>query len=63
MLRHRTEEILREIGVLLGVFVPIDFVVAGDTATRRIWLLIFLALGLFFLATALIAEYRRLHVD
>jgi hypothetical protein len=62
-LRHRLEEICREIGVLALVFVPIDVVLAGDTPGRRAWLLIFLSAGAFLLGGALLSEYRRLRVD
>jgi hypothetical protein len=57
------EEVCREIGVLLLVFVPIDFLVVEYTPERRNWLLIFLAIGLFLLVGSVIAEYRRLRVD
>jgi hypothetical protein len=62
-LRHRVEEACREIGVLWLVFVPIDFVLGGDTPGRRTWLLIFLGVGAFLLGGALLTEYRRLRVD
>jgi hypothetical protein len=62
-LRHRIEEVFREIGVLALVFVPIDLVVAEDTPTRRTWLLSFLLVGVFLLVGALVTEYRRLRVD
>ena len=57
------EEACREMGVVLLVFVPIDFVVAVNTSERRSWLLIFFAIGAFLLGVALFAEYRRLCVD
>jgi len=62
-LRRRIEEVLREIGVLALVFVPIDFVVAEDTPRRRAWLLFFFVIGVSLLVGALIAEYRRVRVD
>jgi hypothetical protein len=62
-LRHRIEEVCREIGVLVLVFVPIDFVVDEDFPRRRLWLLILFAIGVFLLVGAVIAEYRRLRVD
>ena len=62
-LRHRLEEVCREIGILLLVFTPIDFILGADTPQRRSWLLILFGLGAFLLGGALIAEFRRLHVD
>ena len=62
-LRSRIEEVGREIGVLLVVFCPIDFVIAADTPGGRTWLLIFLGLGAFLLGAALLAQYRRHRVD
>ena len=62
-LRQRVEEASREIGILLLVFIPIDFVLSADTPARRAWLLIFLGLGALLLAAALVFEYRRLRAD
>jgi hypothetical protein len=62
-LRHRLEEVFREIGVLLLVFTPIDMILAADTPRRLQRLLILFGLDAFFLGGALIAEFRRLHGD
>ena len=59
----RIKEVAREIGVLLVVFAPIDYVIAADTQGRRTWLLIFLCIGAFLLGGSLFAEYRRHRVD
>ena len=61
-LRQRAEDVFREIGVLLLVFTPIDFVVALDSHRQQIWLLILFALGAFFLTMSLVAEFWRLRV-
>jgi hypothetical protein len=62
-LRHRLEDVCREIGVLAIVFIPIDVVIAADTPRKQFSLLIFLSAGLTLLGGALILEYRRLRVD
>lgn len=58
-LRHRVEEIARECGVLILVFVPIDMVVSDDPNKRK-HLLPLLVLGVFLLVVSLLQEYRRL---
>jgi hypothetical protein len=62
-LRERSEEVVREIGVLLLVFAPIDLVLSADTQPRRTSMLILALLGAFLLGAALIAEYRRIRGD
>jgi hypothetical protein len=62
-LRHRVEEVSREMGLLVLVFVPIDFVLAEDTPRHRAVLLIFVAIGLLLLVGSIVAEYRRLCAD
>jgi hypothetical protein len=58
-IRERFEDVLREVGTLLIAFAPLD--VALDAQKTKNWwtMLLFLSLGLFFLAIALIAEQRR----
>jgi hypothetical protein len=62
-LRQRLEDALREMGVLLFVFAPIDYILATDVSRQKGMLLILFGLGAFFLGGALIAEYRRLRAD
>jgi len=59
--RERIEDVFREIGTLLLAFAPLDVVLSSDREHRWPILLLFLSLGIFFLAIALVAERRRPH--
>ena len=61
-LRERIEEIAREIGTLLVAFAPLDAVL-GTSVTRLKGMLIFWALGILFIAGALVSEHRRENVE
>lgn len=59
--RERLEDLLREIGTLLLAFAPLDVALSSERPNRWPILLLFLSLGMFFLAIALLAERRRPH--
>ena len=55
--RERLLDAMREVGVLLIAFAPLDAVLV-ESPRRRNGLLIFLALGLFLFLVAIIVEWR-----
>jgi hypothetical protein len=56
---ERVEEALREIGVLLIAFAPLDVALTSHTAANANYLLLFLGLGIYFFVGALILERIR----
>lgn len=57
--RERLEEAMREIGVLLLAFTPLDATLNRAPGQPRGAILFFVALGLCFLGTAILMEHRR----
>jgi membrane protein implicated in regulation of membrane protease activity len=57
-IRQRIEEAMREIGVLLIAFGPLDAAFSSE-APAPVWWLLFLFLGLALFVTALLTEWRR----
>ena len=57
--RRRIEEGMREVGILLIAFAPLDAVLAERPAVGV--LLFFLLLGIALFTTALVLEWRREH--
>jgi hypothetical protein len=62
VLKMRVEEALREIGVLLITFAPLDAALVWDTPGHRTGPLIFLAIGVIVFAVSVYLESRREHV-
>ncbi len=57
--RERIEDGMREVGILLIAFAPLDAVLAEP---RRVpLLLLFVLLGIFFFAAAIVLENRGAH--
>ena len=59
--RERIEQGMREVGILLITFGPLDVALAHGDRTATRYLLFFLALGLALFVTAIVAEQRRSH--
>ena len=59
-LGDRVLEGMREVGILLIAFAPLDAAVAVDQKVTRS-LLLFLGLGCFLFLSALVIEWRRNH--
>jgi len=57
--RERIEDAVREVGVLLMAFAPLDAVLAEPNARPR--LLLFLLLGVMLFLLAVMLEQRRTH--
>ena len=61
--RERIEELCREGGLLLLIFVPIDFAIATEPSEHRVPLLILLGVGIILLGVSLFSEQWRLRHD
>jgi hypothetical protein len=57
--KERIEEILREIGVLLFAFAPLDAALGSDRPDRWTIVLLFVTLGLSLIVVSLLSEQRR----
>jgi hypothetical protein len=61
---EKTNESLREIGILLIAFVPLDFVLAGSNATSQARTLTgFFVAGVLLFVLTLVAEWRMTDAD
>lgn len=58
-IRKGFEEILREIGVLLLAFAPLDAALGSDRPERWSIVLLFITLGISLIAGSLLSEQRR----
>lgn len=59
-IQQRIEEAMREIGVLLIVFAPLDTAFSAGPQTRALWLP-FLLIGLLLFVAAVLSEWSRTH--